>query len=1247
MVTAGAMGAMGVKNPKAGWSNFLQKYSQVYIVLSLLLYIMFHQNSNDLVKIASVNSGHVQNSKETQQILSSQVGENMKKNNQQTIPVNVVEEKQPSSTLSVGTQFQQMVQGLINTVFTKEGLSVTPANPSTGILAGNSKENQGNFIISQSKQDEKYTKQELDHIEKTNNILTLINTENKNQRQKWAEVTDADGFTKYGYITKDGIFQIWHVPASAYSDSSIWLETDNMKKNAGVIGCPAPSETVQKIKISERWNNIKPFDLVYAADTGRTNPVFMMVNDTARDYRNSFKRTGIYSCNNERSNVFVSERPSADFHFSSEEGAIQNGCYVLPDKVTNDDLKKNGFTFQEDMNEVSISQCKRRAEDLGSSYFMMSATNNDVQQSRGGCWVYTKTNDPYLRGLLSFDETGSKCHTVSNQEEGEDKYLSAYSPSTLKRMYGKNTTVNIPLNPPNPDCDHKTKSRCIFENYKHEGNGVCVPQTNTPKSDENDNCGYWASIGECEKNPGYMLDRCQTSCKNTKIYQQSNIKNENREFTYGALYNYNNNDLRNWLKDLHKRNGGGFEREAVEKYIEKCKKTEGYEFLDDNPPQRSKIVKSVALYSLKNNGPTGVDSFQRNKRGNVGRISYIDHNGEKHDYPESALSYMAPSKNDKGETIPATYVNLGAYDTRSAESSYSLKEITPGSYTDAVNLLYKASRDGWSPEAFHKKCDNKGPTYTRAIINDGRVLGAYTSLSWSTTANYQNDISAFLYDGTTKYPSTNGYWGPGVNAVLMNNSLPIFGGGHDFFIHEKTLYSNIYTFLTNSGKAPFGQKKERYYEYALKDIEVYSVDPNTFPVTLEYERKLRTMPIGESITTSFEKCSGMCDADEKCGGFVYTKGSAGADGKCELKDRKTMYPNGLRIADPTKQLMLKVPTINESVNEEARKLNNGVYTMIDSLHYAHYPSRGSVSSNTIFNIRDMIPKEGSLKPTDLTALYGAVDNVTQDTQKKTAEYKEQTAVPPIQTDTDKSVIEGFSSDRVRETANSAFYTSNTNNYGQAMKGVQDTLVKIANSKYQRERLNAMTEESNKNLISESYKFILWSILAILTVLALLKLREMFGQDDADEGDGDGGGGGGILATILGWFGVKGFNMDDIPDRTEDVKAALNSAGEQLRETGANLATGITQGADNLVNSANDMATGVVEGATNLVDKAKETASNAIDQVGTAASSATSAIGIGPASSASTTTPSPTTGGRKTSSSVSLASTSMAAKSRKK
>lgn len=32
--------------------------------------------------------------------------------------------------------------------------------------------------------------------------------------------------------------------------------------------------------------------------------------------------------------------------------------------------------------------------------------------------------------------------------------------------------------------------------------------------DDNENCAYWASVGECDKNPGFMMSSCATSCDN-------------------------------------------------------------------------------------------------------------------------------------------------------------------------------------------------------------------------------------------------------------------------------------------------------------------------------------------------------------------------------------------------------------------------------------------------------------------------------------------------------------------------------------------------------------------------------------------------------------------------------------------------------------------------------------------------------------------------------------------------------------
>lgn len=40
-----------------------------------------------------------------------------------------------------------------------------------------------------------------------------------------------------------------------------------------------------------------------------------------------------------------------------------------------------------------------------------------------------------------------------------------------------------------------------------------------------------------------------------------------------------------------------------------------------------------------------------------------------------------------------------------------------------TELLYRASKDGWSASDFHNKCDNKGPTIVICKSNYDKVFG--------------------------------------------------------------------------------------------------------------------------------------------------------------------------------------------------------------------------------------------------------------------------------------------------------------------------------------------------------------------------------------------------------------------------------------------------------------------------------------------------------------------------------------------
>ncbi|CAB4044368.1 Hypothetical predicted protein, partial [Paramuricea clavata] len=48
------------------------------------------------------------------------------------------------------------------------------------------------------------------------------------------------------------------------------------------------------------------------------------------------------------------------------------------------------------------------------------------------------------------------------------------------------------------------------------------------------------------------------------------------------------------------------------------------------------------------------------------------------------------------------------------------------------NLCYRASRDGWRAQDFHKHCDNKGPTVVLVKANDC-IFGGYTDQHWESS----------------------------------------------------------------------------------------------------------------------------------------------------------------------------------------------------------------------------------------------------------------------------------------------------------------------------------------------------------------------------------------------------------------------------------------------------------------------------------------------------------------------------------
>jgi hypothetical protein len=67
-------------------------------------------------------------------------------------------------------------------------------------------------------------------------------------------------------------------------------------------------------------------------------------------------------------------------------------------------------------------------------------------------------------------------------------------------------------------------------------------------------------------------------------------------------------------------------------------------------------------------------------------------------------------------------------------------------------LLYRSSRDGPTPAAFHRLCDGKGATLTLFRSSSGHTFGGYTEVSWrSGTGTWASATDAFLFNIVNAY----------------------------------------------------------------------------------------------------------------------------------------------------------------------------------------------------------------------------------------------------------------------------------------------------------------------------------------------------------------------------------------------------------------------------------------------------------------------------------------------------------------
>ena len=105
-----------------------------------------------------------------------------------------------------------------------------------------------------------------------------------------------------------------------------------------------------------------------------------------------------------------------------------------------------------------------------------------------------------------------------------------------------------------------------------------------------------------------------------------------------------------------------------------------------------------------------------------------------------------------------------------------------------TTLCYSKQQHGASSSAFHSGCDGRGASLTIMRLSTGRVIGGYTSASWSSSSGYYSrDCNAFLFSITNNYKHTIQHLSSCSEYAMYRRSDygPTFGNGHDLLFHMR------------------------------------------------------------------------------------------------------------------------------------------------------------------------------------------------------------------------------------------------------------------------------------------------------------------------------------------------------------------------------------------------------------------------------------------------------------------------------
>ncbi len=140
-------------------------------------------------------------------------------------------------------------------------------------------------------------------------------------------------------------------------------------------------------------------------------------------------------------------------------------------------------------------------------------------------------------------------------------------------------------------------------------------------------------------------------------------------------------------------------------------------------------------------------------------------------------------------------------------------------------LLYQATRDGFDPNEFHKRCDHIQSTICIIQTTEGYVFGGYAKSPWLSIGSYFYDDEAFLFslDNTIGTSFKCSVKRPNRALVCMKSKGPSFG---DFYVENTcgtmrklSAFSLPDIFKNYNEKIFCGARK-----FEIEEIEVFFVN---------------------------------------------------------------------------------------------------------------------------------------------------------------------------------------------------------------------------------------------------------------------------------------------------------------------------------------------------------------------------------------------------------------------------------------